>query len=147
MFLKISSPSKVIYNWKVKQITLPTEKWIITVLPNHIPLVSVLKPWVVYIVPEENENKSWYVFTQNKISISVSKWIIFVDWKNIRIVTAVATTSPSSADKLNKMKEELESKIKLLKKKWNIEDIEKALINLEKINADIKLQKIKQINA
>ncbi|NOZ45078.1 MAG: hypothetical protein GXP45_08305 [bacterium] len=33
MKLKISSPSKVIYEGQIKQITLPTESGLITVLP------------------------------------------------------------------------------------------------------------------
>jgi len=149
MLLKISSPSKVIYEGKIKQISLPTESGMITILPNHMPLVTVLKPGIVKITPEETPNKnSDFIFSENSISLSVSKGMVFVDGKIIRIVTAVATTSPEeSEDTLKKMKEELEEKIKLLKKKGSIEEIEKSLINLEKINADIKLEKMKHIAA
>jgi len=145
MLLKISSPSKSIYEGKIKQITLPTESGIITILPNHIPLVTSLKPGIINITPEKAPE--WeFVFSKNIISLSVSKGMVFVDGKVIRIVTAVATTSPAeSQDKLNKMKSELENEIKLLKKKWSIEEIEKSLIQLEKINADIKLEKIKNL--
>lgn len=70
----------------------------------------------------------------------------FVDGNVVRIVTAVATTSPEeSAETLHKMKLALEDQIKLLKQQGSIEDIEKSLIKLEKLNADIKLEKIKQI--
>lgn len=40
---KIVTPDGVIYENKVEQITLPTASGEITILPNHIPLVSVLK--------------------------------------------------------------------------------------------------------
>jgi hypothetical protein len=48
-----------------------------------------------------------------------------------------------SAKDLEDKKSKLESDIKLLRKQWSIEDIEKSLILLEKINADIRLKKIK----
>jgi hypothetical protein len=38
----------------------------------------------------------------------------------------------------------LEEKIKRLKTEWSIEEIEKALIKLEKINADLELKKMLQ---
>jgi hypothetical protein len=40
-------------------------------------------------------------------------------------------------------KQDLENKIKELKKSWSIEEIEKFTIKLEKINADLKLKKIR----
>ncbi len=146
MKLKISSPSKIIYEWDIKQISLPTESGTITILPNHTPLVTALKPGIVKIMPE-NAPSGEFIFSENAISLSVSKGMAFVDGKVVRIVTAVATTSPEeSADTLQKMKEETEAQIKLLKQKGSIEDIEKSLIKLEKINADIKLEQIKKVS-
>jgi len=147
MLLKISSPSKIIYEWKIKQITLPTEWWMITILPNHNPLVTALKPGIINIVPTQKPTSSEFLFSKNSIPLSVSKGMVFVDGKIVRIVTAVATTNPKdSQKKLKTMKENLEWQIKLLKKKWSIEEIEKSLIQLEKINADIKLERIKHIS-
>jgi len=40
---KIVTPEKVVYEKEVDQVTLPTQKGEITVLPNHIPLVSILQ--------------------------------------------------------------------------------------------------------
>lgn len=145
MKLKISSPEKVVYEWEVKQVSIPTETGIITVLPNHIPMVTALKPWIIKIVPTQDASKE-FVFSENSIQISVWKWMVFVDGKTMRIVTAVATTSPESEDILSKMKLDLEDKIKELKKKWSIEEIEKSIIKLEKINADMKLQRLKMVH-
>jgi hypothetical protein len=62
----------------------------------------------------------------------------------IRVVTATATTSPSESVKtLEQMKIKLEASIKQLKQKGSIEEIEKSLVKLEKLNADIALSKIK----
>jgi F-type H+-transporting ATPase subunit epsilon len=42
--LKIVTPEKVIYqNDQIDQVSIPTSTGEITVLPNHIPLVSILK--------------------------------------------------------------------------------------------------------
>ena len=144
MQFKISSPEKVIFEGEVKQVSLPTEIGTITVLPNHAPMVTALKPWLIKILPTETP-KGDFVFSENYISISVSKGMAFVDGKIIRVVTATATQSPKESwDTLLKMREELEGKIKQLKMKGSIEDIEKSLIMLEKIDADIKLEKLKR---
>lgn len=145
MKLKISSPEKVVYEWDVKQVSIPTETGILTILPNHIPMVTALKPWIIKIVPTQDSPKE-FVFSENSIQISVWKWMVFVDGKTMRIVTAVATTSPESEEILEKMKLDLEDKIRELKKKGSIEEIEKSIIKLEKINADMKLQRLKHVH-
>jgi F-type H+-transporting ATPase subunit epsilon len=40
--LKIATPEKVIYENEVDQVSIPTMEGEITVLPHHIPLISVL---------------------------------------------------------------------------------------------------------
>lgn len=48
---KIATPEKVVYeNSEVKQVSIPTVDGEITVLPNHIPLISILKPGELRIV-------------------------------------------------------------------------------------------------
>jgi len=41
---KIATPEHVVFKDEVEQITLPTKMGEITILPNHIPLISVLAP-------------------------------------------------------------------------------------------------------
>jgi len=143
MELKISTPERIIYEGEVRQIILPTENWEITITTSSSPIVSSLKPGIIKIIPEEPI--SWFIYFKNEISISTDKWMAFVDWKIIRIVVSSATTLPNqSLESLNKIKTELESKIQELKKKGSIEEIEKSLIKLEKIKADIKLEEIKE---
>ena len=144
MQLKISSPAKIIFEWEIKQITLPTEIGDVTVLPWHAPMVTVLKPGIMRIVPAKEVSTNEFIFTKNTISLSISKWMAFVDGKIVRVVTAVATTSLAETEKeLESKKTKLEEEIKQLRKMWSLEDIEKSLIQLEKINADIKLKKLK----
>jgi F-type H+-transporting ATPase subunit epsilon len=47
---KIATPDRVVYHDDVEQVTIPTESGEITVLAEHIPLVSVLKPGELRIV-------------------------------------------------------------------------------------------------
>jgi F0F1-type ATP synthase epsilon subunit len=144
MQLKISSPAKTIFEWEIKQITLPTEIWDVTVLPWHAPMVTALKPWIIRIIPNKDVSESEFIFSKNTISLSISKWMAFVDGKIVRVVTAVATTSLAETEKeLESKKSKLEEEIKQLRKMWSLEDIEKSLIQLEKINADIRLKKLK----
>jgi len=41
---KIVTPERTVYDDEIDQLTLPTQEGEITVLPNHIPLISVLAP-------------------------------------------------------------------------------------------------------
>ena len=44
---EIATPERVVFNQEIKQITLPTLEGELTILPEHIPLVSILKPGVM----------------------------------------------------------------------------------------------------
>lgn len=75
--------------------------------------------------------------------ISTSKGMVFIDGKIVRIVSSEATLAPEeSTNTLLENKKTLEEKIRRLKSEWSIEEIEKALIKIEKINADLELKKM-----
>ncbi|MDD2434010.1 MAG: F0F1 ATP synthase subunit epsilon, partial [Bacilli bacterium] len=44
---EVVTPERVVSKQRVLQVTIPTESGEITVLPEHIPLVSILKPGVL----------------------------------------------------------------------------------------------------
>lgn len=148
MYLRITSLDSVVFEWEVKKIIVPSEEWELAILPNHIPLTCTTKAGIIQLVPKNHEEsfiKSWdFLFDDDKISISVSKWIFYTDW-NINILnTSVASTTPEeSKENLEKMKLELQEKLQELQKNWNIEEIEATSQELEKISADIKLTKFK----
>ncbi|MFA5022323.1 MAG: ATP synthase F1 subunit epsilon [Patescibacteria group bacterium] len=52
---KIVVPEKVVYEKEVDQVTIPTEMGQITVLPNHIPLVSVVRAGELMIKNDNQE--------------------------------------------------------------------------------------------
>ena len=81
----------------------------------------------------------------NEIYISTSKGMAFIDGKVVRIVCSEATLAPEESENtLLQNKKAIEEKIRRLKTEWSIEEIEKALMRLEKINADIELKRMLQ---
>ena len=145
MYLKVSSPDGLIYDGEIKRAVIPTEEWEIGIHPWHIPLASVVSPWVVRIIPKEEKKDEMikskkYIFENDELNISVSKWLIFVDGETISIVTSSATSSPEQTKEvLEEMKNELEWKVESLKENWEDTELEKTIISLGKVKADMKL--------
>jgi len=54
---EIVTPERVVFKEEISQITLPTKMGEITVLPNHIPLVSALLPGVVHVKKTNGEDE------------------------------------------------------------------------------------------
>src|SRR3989339_1525733 len=54
MKLKIVTPEKIVYENEVKQVTVPTTSGQITVMQNHIPLISVIQAGELII--QDNDN-------------------------------------------------------------------------------------------
>lgn len=52
---EITTPERIVYRDEVDQITLPTTEGEITVLPNHIPLVSLLQPGALTVKKDGEE--------------------------------------------------------------------------------------------
>lgn len=53
---KIVTPEKVIYENEISQVSIPTMSGEVTILPNHIPLVSVLKAGELRIKDKNGEH-------------------------------------------------------------------------------------------
>ncbi len=53
--IKIVTPEKIVYENEVYQVSIPTMSGEITVLPNHIPLVSVMKSGELRIKDKSGE--------------------------------------------------------------------------------------------
>jgi len=54
---EIVTPERVVLKEEVRQVTVPTKAGEITVLPDHIPLVSSLMPGVIYLKKETVKTK------------------------------------------------------------------------------------------
>jgi len=48
--LKIATQEKLVSEKEIEQITIPTESGVITVLPNHIPLISTLRSGILEVI-------------------------------------------------------------------------------------------------
>jgi len=146
MHLKISAPDKTIFDGTIQKVTIPTEEGEITVLPWHQPLSSVVKPWLVSFVSNDEHDTQEFIIDNGVVTISVSKWVIFVDGENVIITTSAATTSPEeSAEVLAQMQADMEATLEKIKVEWSVEDLEKAMINLQKVTADLRLVKLKHV--
>ncbi len=145
MYLKVNSPDWIIYEWKIKKVLVPTETWEIGILKNHIPMVSVVKPWILKIEDEKKDEYEDFIKDWEYINISVSKWLIFVWSETVSVVTSSSTKSPEHSNEvMENMKKELEEKVKNLRKQWSVEELETVLTSLEKIKADMQLLKKKK---
>lgn len=51
---KIATPERVLLQEDILQVSVPTESGEITILPDHIPLVSILKPGVLDVKRADN---------------------------------------------------------------------------------------------
>lgn len=49
MKLRIITPERLVFEEDIDQVTLPTQEGEITVLPHHIPLVSIIQPGEIFI--------------------------------------------------------------------------------------------------
>lgn len=54
---EIVTPERVVLKEEIKQVTIPTEEGELTVLPNHMPLVSIIKPGVIELTNQTGEIK------------------------------------------------------------------------------------------
>ncbi len=149
MYLKVTSPDKTIFSGNIVSASIPTEIGEITVLKNHIPLMSILKPGIMQIQPEEVLTVSLvkdaqFLFKDHKIFLSVSNGLIYVDGENITILANDVTVNPESSEEvLQQMKNTLIKEAEELKDGDNPEELAKKLTEIEKIGADMKLANIK----
>ena len=138
MKLKISTPAQVIFEGEVSKVDLPTENGMISISAGHVPMVTSIKPGLISIRAEQV-----YMQPDSEFFVSTSKWMAFLDGKIVRIVVWEATRNPNeNTETLQQIKKDLENRIAVLKTSWSVEEIEKNIIKLEKISADIQLKQM-----
>jgi F-type H+-transporting ATPase subunit epsilon len=75
---KIATPERVVFrSEEVEQITLPTKLGEITVLPNHVPLIGVLKPGEI-VIREKGQDTSLSV-SGGFIEVLSDKVVVLAD--------------------------------------------------------------------
>jgi len=112
---KIATPEKVVYeNDAVTQATIPTMDGEITVLPNHIPLVSVLKAGEMRIVDSAGEHP-----------IAVSGGFLEVRGNNEIVILADNAERATEID-LTRAQEAHQKAVEQMAKIKNVEDVDYA---------------------
>lgn len=145
MRVKISTPSAIIFDEDIQQIKLPTEKGELLITNHQKPIVHSLIPWLIHIKEEDHLELWKYINKNDEILLSIDKWMVFVDGKMVRILCNEATITPTESEtQLQEKKLFLEEEIKKLRKNGSIEDQERGVNKLLKINADILLEHTKQ---
>jgi len=74
---KIVTPERVVYESEVDQATLPTAQGIITILPNHISLLGVLKPGELMI--KKGKEEITMAVSGGMIEVAKNKVIVLAD--------------------------------------------------------------------
>lgn len=74
---EITTPERIVYQDEVDQVTLPTREGEITILPNHIPLVSILSPGELKI--KKNEEIEYLAVSGGFIEVQPNKVVVLAD--------------------------------------------------------------------
>src|SRR3990167_3692127 len=118
--VEIITPEKVVFQGEVDLVSLPTPQGEITILPHHIPIISIVVPGSVLIRKGNDEQL-----------FAVSRGVIEVDGKTVRVLT-------ETADRAAELQEEAIEKAKnaaekLLQEKHNdVEGFAEATAILER---------------
>ena len=105
---KIVTPEGIVYEDTVEQVTLPTTTGQITVLPNHIPLVSLLSPGALIV--KKNGYEIALAVSRGMIEVRPgSKVCVMADTAEHAeaIDTARAEAAKARAEQLLKQQEQL----------------------------------------
>ena len=147
MHLSIASPEGKIFTWEVAKVTLPSSEGEIVILPWHQPLATIIQHGVVSFVPADKDTiGEELVWSEDQVIIAVWSGLAHVDGSRITVATSVTSTSPTeSKEILATMKADLEKQIADLKVEGNDADIEQAMMNLDKVTADLRVAKLKNV--
>ena len=125
---KIVTPEKIIYENEILQVTIPTMSGEITILPNHIPLISVLKAGEMKIKDKNGEH-----------NLAVSGGFLEVRGNNEIVILADHAERVAEIDiaKTEEAKQRAEEQMKKIK---DIQDVDYARLQAV---IDRELNKIK----
>lgn len=120
--LEIISPDQTLLKQEVKQVTLPAYEGLMTILKDHISLVTFLRPGFLEVV-EDNKIEKFYVeegtveFLNNKLLI-LSSSVIKLDKLTKNMITKILENSETllqSPDIQDKDRYTLNHKLEALK--------------------------------
>lgn len=77
--LKIVTPEKIIFEERVSQVSVSTVLGEITILPNHIPLVSQLSPGEIIVKHDKKEEEDLMAVSGGFIEVLPDQVVILAD--------------------------------------------------------------------
>lgn len=145
MLLTVRTPSKILFEGEVSDVTIPTRIGQITILPKHVPLTTIVESGIIQCTPIDQSlaTDQTFVFDKKRISLAIGGGITYIDGDNIIILgTAGSKEAQASVEKLNKKKAELKKKIEEHQETGDLHGIEQAITDMDAIDAEIKLSEI-----
>ena len=126
MYLEITTPDEMVYRGKADSVTLPSGDGEITVLPNHIALLSTVQPGTVIV--RVGNDESFY---------AVSRGVVQVDGETIRILTDTADRAEGLEEEvIEAAKKRAEEMLK--EKRDDVEEFTQATAVLEREIAKLR---------
>ena len=136
---EIVTPERVVFKEMIKQITVPTEEGVITILPKHMPLIGILKPGIIELINEKNEHKIMAV-SGGFIEVLRNKVILLAD-----TAERAEEIDLAKAEQAKKMAEESLKNIRTMDKE-RFANINASLAKeLARTKAVIKWKKLKNL--
>jgi len=124
-------------NDNVISATIMTWVWEITVLDNHAPLLTHIKPGTMYIVHKDENN------VEHREDFAIGSWVVEVRKNNVKIMSdMLIDIEDLDVDKAQRAKDEaieLMEKYKDAKDRVDMEKFIEAEDNLHKSIAQLKL--------
>lgn len=122
LYLEIVTPSKIIFNGNVKNVTVPGELGSFQILYNHAPIISNLTIGEIKIVDENG----------NTLHYAVSGGFVMV-FKNRITIVSDSLAKPEEIDVNRDQSELMRLKDDLVKKRktGDVEELEKKIKQLE----------------
>ncbi|HNX11051.1 MAG TPA: ATP synthase F1 subunit epsilon [bacterium] len=81
---EIVTPERVVLKEDILQVSVPTQSGEVTILPDHIPLVSILRPGVIEVKKENGEQEVMSV-SGGFVEVLKNKIVILADTAEIAV--------------------------------------------------------------
>ena len=99
--LEIISPEKKLIEKKIQSITIPAFEGEMTILPDHIPLITFLRPGIIEV---SGKNKIKYFIEEGTVEFSKNNLII--------LSSTIVDLNSISKDTINKYIDDCKTKLK-----------------------------------
>ncbi len=143
MKLIITSLEWIVRNEDVKQITVDTLSGQITILPGHDNLISVLKPWIIRLIPAETklDRKFSFIADREFIVFWVLGGVCKIEGDEVQVLTnMILLDNTNPLELLQEMKASVTKKLHdSAQQKISSPDDFDLEMQIQKIDVEMKL--------